>query len=275
VYRKRWGWPECTAGFFDVGILPGDNIALAGFVGDTLEGCDDFRQLLLITDSNANPLYQNNFTAGGMHGGGGGNHLAIGGDTCIYIMGLSACLGPTDSYCKQTVFVRKHNRFGHLLNYTIIGDTSLSHSGYMAITSHPEGGATFGFTFSKNTPSYHYGAYLIRVDTALNGDYPQGEFPDMGAIEDEYIVYNSIGEHSNTPIKTYPNPAGDVLYVELPEHCLHACCELVSIEGMLMRQYSISQNENKISISAVPDGIYVLKLICNNQTFVQKIIIQH
>lgn len=98
-------------------------------------------------------------------------------------------------------------------------------------------------------------------------------FSDLSC--DTVISTYSHNFDSNTGWQIFPNPAKNELYVELPEHCLHACCELVSIEGKLMGQYNISQNENKTSISAIPDGIYVLKLICNNQTFVQKIIIQH
>jgi len=78
-------------------------------------------------------------------------------------------------------------------------------------------------------------------------------------------------------ITLYPNPASQVLNILLPPYN-HSDIniQLFHINGKVVAQKTIGkfQSTNQLDLAAVPDGIYVLKLIAGGVTGSQRIIIQ-
>lgn len=83
------------------------------------------------------------------------------------------------------------------------------------------------------------------------------------------------GKQSNP--KMYPNPANDILRIEFPGGNLGGYVRLFDLQGRLRREQPLPAPGGlvEISISNIPNGIYVAQWFCNGQTGYAKIIISH
>lgn len=107
---------------------------------------------------------------------------------------------------------------------------------------------------------------------------PGDKFKD-GNIFEFCIIESSVEENNSAiMISTYPNPANDYINVEILTNSFqNSAIELVNSLGEIV--YSENQNLNyglnkyQIPVTTLPNGIYLIKIIQNNQTQVQKFII--
>ena len=81
------------------------------------------------------------------------------------------------------------------------------------------------------------------------------------SVEDEILANLSI----------YPSPTKNKLTIEME---VIANYDIFSINGRLLKKGKLEQGENKIVISELTQGIYVLKIHSNNKTITRKIIKQ-
>jgi hypothetical protein len=79
-------------------------------------------------------------------------------------------------------------------------------------------------------------------------------FPILTGSED-LIIENSI--------RIYPNPASDMLKIQLPKEYINESIQIYNSLGYLVKQEKLSQSSS-IEIKDLPNGIYFLKL--NNQS---------
>lgn len=90
------------------------------------------------------------------------------------------------------------------------------------------------------------------------------------AIEETTISFTtqpeSINELSNTQFNVYPNPAQNYLMIESKDD---ATIEIVNMIGEKIMEYRIESNLNKINISELTNGNYILRIKTseNKQTF--------
>ena len=78
-----------------------------------------------------------------------------------------------------------------------------------------------------------------------------------GVEADEYISY-------------YPNPASDVVNVNFSaQKDVNAIFMLYSMAGSLIKQQALVGNENQISISDLPKGMYLIKVVNGKDMFSQ------
>lgn len=83
------------------------------------------------------------------------------------------------------------------------------------------------------------------------------------------------GASNHDGIVVYPNPAQDILWVNLPAE-QYANVSLITLTGSTVRAYSCAGGENRLSLSELPNGIY----LCHIQTregvlHTEKIVVQH
>jgi hypothetical protein len=78
-----------------------------------------------------------------------------------------------------------------------------------------------------------------------------------------------IAEVEKTTLRIYPNPIGDMLYIE-SENLQIKRISIVDFLGRVVQQHN-PQN-NYINVSALSQGIYVLRIETNNEIITQKII---
>lgn len=66
---------------------------------------------------------------------------------------------------------------------------------------------------------------------------------------------------NNTSFTVYPNPASDILYVELPdEMSLNSNVDIYDFTGKLIKTTKINKKSGTINVSAFPKGIYLVKI---------------
>jgi len=73
-------------------------------------------------------------------------------------------------------------------------------------------------------------------------------------------------------IKTFPNPANDKITIEVPEQSTKGVLSLQDLNGREFLQKTVTNRSTMIDISALPNGVYLLRLINNKQVMVGKII---
>lgn len=109
------------------------------------------------------------------------------------------------------------------------------------------------FTATEN------GAYTVR--TNIEGC--------LGAQSDaQTLVVLGLNEEVASAVKVYPNPASHTLFITLPETTVEPISKL-TIMDMLGREYMHLESGNPqvdVDVRALPDGLYILKLIVAGQT---------
>lgn len=100
---------------------------------------------------------------------------------------------------------------------------------------------------------------------------------ELKLSSDLYIKANFVSEEESKVlsvesknIQVYPNPSKDNIYVLLENY--DASYQLFTIEGKLVKENTLLQPE--ISIQDIPKGIYLLKVVDNNQRIYQTKIIK-
>ncbi|NNF33048.1 MAG: T9SS type A sorting domain-containing protein [Saprospiraceae bacterium] len=97
---------------------------------------------------------------------------------------------------------------------------------------------------------------------------------------EEYMDFNSSTKEMANPlnqIKVFPNPATDVLNVDLgPSVSSEFTIQLISLQGSILGEWKIIGNRKQIFLpSSVTNGIYFVALRSKDHTFYHKVIITH
>jgi len=79
---------------------------------------------------------------------------------------------------------------------------------------------------------------------------------------------------NNGSVKIYPNPANDQVTIDIAAFATgsNPIVELLSIDGKLLKIQRITKSKTQLNISALPSGIYVLKVRDNKGLVVKKIV---
>jgi len=70
-----------------------------------------------------------------------------------------------------------------------------------------------------------------------------------------------VNELSDEDVKVYPNPARDILYIQ---NCELGTAVIYSATGQLMGEYRISDQLNNINVSSLTQGLYIIKIVGDN-----------
>jgi hypothetical protein len=74
------------------------------------------------------------------------------------------------------------------------------------------------------------------------------------------------------PVKIYPTVASNELIIEGAKN---AEISFMSIEGIEQERLTLKSNYEKLSISEIPEGVYLLQIVNGEKLTIEKIIIQH
>ncbi|MBW8522694.1 M28 family peptidase [Chryseobacterium chendengshani] len=72
-------------------------------------------------------------------------------------------------------------------------------------------------------------------------------------------------------VKIYPNPAKNILNIDLPDHIKNFNVEITDMSGKLVLK---SENETKINVSNLLNGVYICSLKSENKKIINKILIE-
>jgi hypothetical protein len=88
------------------------------------------------------------------------------------------------------------------------------------------------------------------------------------------LVYQAtdIGEINSENILIYPNPASDIITIELPGIVTGHDVSLYSLTGALMIKKCINRDYEQLDIGEIPPGVYILKIKGKEISIVRKII---
>lgn len=97
----------------------------------------------------------------------------------------------------------------------------------------------------------------------------------VGALQHFAVATSVLGtKESNTnkleAVRIYPNPAKEILNVELPSNIKNFSFEINDMSGKLV---SAHENETKINVSKLSNGVYMCTVKSNGETITKKVII--
>lgn len=136
-----------------------------------------------------------------------------------------------------------------------------------------DSGTNVGETFfpGVNAAGENAPSYLVGSDCGITTPTPTG---DIGFPDNQYVmnvVGNSLSvdEFSMNKISVTPNPAQDFVNINFPQSVSDFTTELYDISGKLILK---SSNIEKLNISELHSGIYILKISTDNGTVSKRII---
>jgi aminopeptidase YwaD len=90
------------------------------------------------------------------------------------------------------------------------------------------------------------------------------------AVATSVLSTNETAVNKLESIKIYPNPAKDILNIELPANIKNFSLEINDMSGKLISTHG---NESKINVSKLPNGVYLCTIKSDGETITKKIII--
>ena len=119
----------------------------------------------------------------------------------------------------------------------------------------------------------------VRVFYYSAGDNPCGS-QTYGEVEDYTIIVNAsaagvtgVENLSSIQAKVYPNPASDVLIIQMQSQQGDKF-ELITLNGQSLIQKEFTSNQEKIDVSELQKGMYFLKISSKNNSIMKKVIIE-
>lgn len=145
------------------------------------------------------------------------------------------------------------------------------------------GGSTYNGTFSTQ---YGYMAYDFTNNNWIVSTESMPNNTDQSAavaVNDEIYIVNAVNSYKyycdnqlNTSgfdnlkfIKIYPNPAKDILNINIPENLSIINCELFDISGKMIKAQIMN---NSIDVSQLQKGMYLFRLETNEGILTEKFI---
>lgn len=168
-----------------------------------------------------------------------------------------------------------------VLTYTVNFTVKVKTITFNVTDSEPITGAEIEFNSqTKATDSNGKAEFVLNVET---GEFAytvtkQGYIVVTGTVDIATtsvvnVTLNKVGiyETGAQLLSVYPNPTQGVITVKLPSGITNADIAIINISGKLQNVVNINNND-KIDLSKLPQGIYVLKVV--NSNVWQKIIIE-
>jgi hypothetical protein len=97
---------------------------------------------------------------------------------------------------------------------------------------------------------------------------------------DDVIVEDSLMTHtlnysSHDNLDVFPNPfsKNTTVKIELNKNNINGVLQIIDVRGNIQKQINIQSDEIVVERENFPDGIYLLKVITDNETYSKKIII--
>ena len=91
------------------------------------------------------------------------------------------------------------------------------------------------------------------------------------ALTVTYTMASAIRSDKLLPLKIYPNPASDIVRIELPE-IGEASIQLLDIRGKLIHSITTREANRKIDLQQLPAGIYWIRLQQDGKYFGTKVL---
>jgi len=106
---------------------------------------------------------------------------------------------------------------------------------------------------------------------AANGSgNTEGDVIYLSMLSAEEDITISVGEHDLAhQVSMYPNPASNVLQIQLPEG---SDLQLFDLQGRVVEQRSTVKSQETLDVSGLQSGIYFVRVIHNGQAFTNRLL---
>lgn len=135
-------------------------------------------------------------------------------------------------------------------------------------------GAAFYDPFGNN--AFNYNHTYSRYQTWSNPVLNAGLYPEIwGATYMGFKVseVQSIKKYGDLKVNAYPNPANDILNVELNSN-ENAVISIVNLIGQTVKVINTNNTFNTIQISDLTSGMYMLKVEQAGKTYTSKVVVK-
>ncbi|MCU0435574.1 MAG: T9SS type A sorting domain-containing protein [Bacteroidia bacterium] len=115
---------------------------------------------------------------------------------------------------------------------------------------------------------FEYSRYELLMGYVKNGD-------TVGLIYPDTYFNLSTPENQLLSVRCFPNPANELLRIELAQTTGSAQLELLNLQGELVQGISTTQAVTAVSTSELAAGMYLLRVQTGQGVSVQRVVIQH
>jgi hypothetical protein len=125
-----------------------------------------------------------------------------------------------------------------------------------------------GTTFGLNTdlvPIFENAEDLMCF--SLNG---VSMFPDSTSYCDPTLHTSPV--ESATPVQVFPNPTNGSFTLVIPGEHPEGLLAIFNMQGAKINEMQILQNEMQLDINEMPQGIYLLRVVCNETVYCLRVI---
>jgi hypothetical protein len=81
-------------------------------------------------------------------------------------------------------------------------------------------------------------------------------------------------DNLQTHYTLFPNPASDRCFITATTESAQVPCQLFDLSGRLVRSEMLAPGVNSISLTNIPAGCYILKIVDNSRVYNHKLIVQ-
>jgi hypothetical protein len=140
---------------------------------------------------------------------------------------------------------------------------------------------TLEFNFANQAP----GTAALNVANTYNKLSLFFNFGTTGAMAGEKTYYwddvkfGGLVGVDNLPasaggIRIYPNPASDLCQIEFSDLLTEpAQCTVVDANGSLVKSFSVAQQNSRLDLSGMMNGVYYLRIEKSSKTYFQKLVV--
>jgi trimeric autotransporter adhesin len=124
-----------------------------------------------------------------------------------------------------------------------------------------------------NTQWYTVGA--IKPGPACMGSKANGGpyAQSLSNMEDNGMLVGVESLHGNNNVFIYPNPAKNEITIETPKNdCTNCMIEILNLQGQLVKVSHTTDMMTSLEISALPSGMYFVKIKTGNGIFLKKFV---
>lgn len=100
---------------------------------------------------------------------------------------------------------------------------------------------------------------------------------DQGLVAfNENGLKGTVGVDSKmlNEISLFPNPANDILTLKIPEEFQNPTVDILTLQGKIIQSFHISKNQNRLDVSMLPEGIYLVRIRYAENQITKKVVKQ-
>lgn len=140
-----------------------------------------------------------------------------------------------------------------------------------------------GYRCSYEEAALVYSVWVrITYENLRNGNPHEGWLIDKLSFSiRHWCEYLNIDEYKSNNVIIYPNPASDILNIEIPQELANECkIDLINTQGIVSRDIIVKQevlsttNLTKINIKDLGSGLYYLRFISGEKLVLKKIVVE-